>query len=65
MLRTWTTCTNAVLRACRHHLRRLRRLGVLAGIHGQFTFETKSGPRTLAFERGVVDPRFGPAATSS
>ena len=28
---------------------------VLAGIHGQFTFETKTGPRTLAFERGVVE----------
>jgi hypothetical protein len=42
----------AVLRACRRHLLRLR---VLAGIHGQFTFETKKGPRTLAFERGVVE----------
>ena len=41
----------AALRACG---RRLLRLRVLAGIHGQFTFETKSGPRTLAFERGVV-----------
>jgi hypothetical protein len=42
----------AVRRACG---RRLRRLRVLAGIHGQFTFETKTGPRTLAFERGVVE----------
>ena len=41
----------AVRQACRRHLLRLR---VLAGIHGQFTFETKSGPRTLAFERGIV-----------
>lgn len=39
----------------RRHLRaalvRLRRLG---GIDGQFTFETKTGPRTLAFERGTI-----------
>ncbi len=42
----------AVRRACG---RRLRRVRVLAGIHGQFTFETKTGPRTLAFERGVVE----------
>jgi hypothetical protein len=42
----------AVLRTCRHRLPRLR---ALAGIHGQFTFETKTGPRTLAFERGVVE----------
>ncbi len=42
----------AVRKACG---RRLRRLRVLAGIHGQFTFETKTGPRTLAFERGVVE----------
>jgi hypothetical protein len=41
----------AVRRACRRHLLRLR---VLAGIHGQFTFETTTGPRTLAFERGIV-----------
>jgi hypothetical protein len=39
------------LRACR---RRLLRLRILAGIHGQFTFETPYGPRTLAFERGVI-----------
>jgi hypothetical protein len=30
---------------------RLRRLG---GIDGQFTFETKAGPKTLAFERGTI-----------
>ncbi len=41
----------AVRRACRARLLRLR---VLTGIHGQFTFETKNGARTLAFERGVV-----------
>jgi hypothetical protein len=40
-----------VLRRCRHPLARVRALG---GIHGQFTFETASGPRTLAYERGVV-----------
>jgi hypothetical protein len=47
--RPWAA--RAALRACG---RRLPRLRVLAGIHGQFTFETKSGARTLKFERGVV-----------
>jgi hypothetical protein len=41
----------AVQRFCGHPLARIR---VLGGIHGQFTFETKSGPRTLAYERGVI-----------
>jgi hypothetical protein len=41
----------AAQRFCGHPLRRIR---VLGGIHGQFTFETKSGPRTLAYERGVI-----------
>ena len=27
---------------------------MLGGIHGQFTFETSGGPRTLAYERGVI-----------
>ena len=35
----------------RDALARLRRLG---GIDGQFTFETKTGPQTLAFERGTI-----------
>jgi len=39
----------AVLRRCGHP-----RMRVLGGIHGQFTFETASGPRTLAYERGVI-----------
>lgn len=34
-----------------HRLARLRRLG---GMYGQYTFETKRGPRTLAFERGTI-----------
>jgi hypothetical protein len=38
-------------RNLRAALGRLRRLG---GIDGQFTFETKTGPRTLAFERGTI-----------
>jgi hypothetical protein len=38
------------LRRC-HPLRRIRALG---GIHGQFTFETKNGPRTIAYQRGVI-----------
>jgi hypothetical protein len=32
-------------------LARLRRLG---GMYGQFTYETKQGARTLAFERGTI-----------
>jgi hypothetical protein len=40
-----------ILQLCGHPLRRLRLLG---GIHGEFTFETKTGPRTLAYERGVI-----------
>jgi hypothetical protein len=35
----------------RHWLGRLRLLG---GMYGQYTFETKQGPRTLAFERGTI-----------
>jgi hypothetical protein len=40
-------------RACRRRL--LRGRAALPGIHGQFTFEAKSGPRTLAYERGVIE----------
>ena len=36
---------------CGHRLRRIRALG---GIHGQFTFETRTGARTIAYERGVI-----------
>lgn len=32
----------------------LARLRLLGGMDGQFTFETKTGPRTLAFERGMI-----------
>jgi hypothetical protein len=38
-------------RICR---RRLTVLHALGGLHGQFTFKTKSGTRTIAFSRGVV-----------
>ena len=40
----------------RHHPRRfwLARLRRLGGLHGQFTFHTKHGTRTLAFERGTI-----------
>jgi hypothetical protein len=34
--------------------RRLRRIRALGGLHGQFTFETKTGPRTIAYERGLI-----------
>jgi hypothetical protein len=35
-------------------IRRLARLRRLGGMYGQYTFETKTGPRTLAFERGTI-----------
>jgi hypothetical protein len=47
-----TFAAETVLRLCGHPLRRLRLLG---GMHGEFTFETKTGPRTIAFERGVIE----------
>jgi hypothetical protein len=40
-----------VLRLCGHPARRLRLLG---GMHGEFTYDSKTGPRTLAYERGVI-----------
>jgi hypothetical protein len=48
-----TTASGAATqtRHVRDALARLRRLG---GIDGQFTFETKAGPKTLAFERGTI-----------
>jgi hypothetical protein len=46
------TAAQEALGVCRRRLARLRML--LAGEHGEVTFKSKSGPRTLAFERGVV-----------
>jgi hypothetical protein len=43
--------TTTQRRHVRDALARLRRLG---GVDGQFTFETKAGPKTLAFERGTI-----------
>jgi hypothetical protein len=34
--------------------RALRRLRALGGMYGSFTFQTKSGDETLAFERGTI-----------
>jgi hypothetical protein len=49
---SYTTAANRdVVRRVRRAIARLRALG---GMHGEFTFETKKGPRTLAFERGAV-----------
>jgi hypothetical protein len=36
---------------CRH---RLLRLALLGGEHGEVTFQTKAGPKTIAFERGTI-----------
>jgi hypothetical protein len=46
-----TAASTTQARHVRDALARLRRLG---GIDGQFTFETKTGPKTLAFERGTI-----------
>lgn len=46
-----TVAARIVLRFCRHRLLRLRLLG---GEHGEVTFNSKTGPRTLAFERGLI-----------
>jgi hypothetical protein len=43
--------------------RALLRLRLLGGMYGQFAFETKKGPRTLAFERGTVAAVAGPDVT--
>lgn len=49
---TATTTTPAVAKThARHLLAMIRDIG---GEYGQFTFGTKEGPRTLAFERGTV-----------
>jgi hypothetical protein len=48
---TTAASTTTQTRHVRDALARLRRLG---GIDGQFTFETKTGPKTLAFERGTI-----------
>ncbi|HUZ24279.1 MAG TPA: hypothetical protein VMV07_11000 [Streptosporangiaceae bacterium] len=48
---------------CRHRLARVRLL--VRGIHGQFTFQTKRGAKTLAFERGTIQSVSGAAVTVS
>lgn len=49
------TSSTATKAAAVHRLgRALVRLRLLDGMYGQYTFETKKGPRTLAFERGTV-----------
>jgi hypothetical protein len=52
--------TRAAVRRVHRALARLRLLG---GMHGEFTFKTKEGPRTLAFERGTVISVAGPDVT--
>lgn len=49
-----TTRQVTVLRQVLGERRRLGRLRLLGGMYGQYTFETKQGPRTLAFERGTI-----------
>jgi hypothetical protein len=52
--------SQVVLRRVRRALVRLRLLG---GMHGEYTFQTKDGARTLAFERGTVISVAGPDVT--
>jgi hypothetical protein len=49
--------------ALRRLHRALIRLRLLGGMYGQYTFETKNGPRTLAFERGTVVSVAGDSVT--
>jgi hypothetical protein len=49
--------------ALRRVRRALARLRLLGGMHGEYTFQTKDGPRTLAFERGTVVSVAGPDVT--
>ena len=45
----------AALRACR----RIGRIRLVGGMYGQFTFRTKAGVRTIAYERGTVQSASG------
>jgi hypothetical protein len=50
-----SAATGGVTSGPRRWLRNpLVRLRLLGGMDGQFTFETKTGPRTLAFQRGTI-----------
>jgi hypothetical protein len=52
---TFAQSTPAATRAALRHIHRaLARLRLLGGMHGEYTFQTKKGPRTLAFERGTI-----------
>jgi hypothetical protein len=55
------TAARRVGAVCRHRLARVRRL--VRGIHGQFTYQTKKGAKTLAFERGMIQSVTGTAVT--
>jgi hypothetical protein len=48
------TRQGTVLRQVLGAHRRLGRLRLLGGVYGQYTYGTKQGPRTLAFERGTI-----------
>ena len=49
-----TTTAGAATTQVRHLRDAVARLRRLGGIDGQFTFETKTGTKTLAFERGTI-----------
>jgi hypothetical protein len=60
---TTTTRQVTVLRQVLGTRRWLGRLRLLGGMYGQYTFETKQGPRTLAFERGTITSVAGSEVT--
>jgi hypothetical protein len=45
---------SALTTPAKGHRWAIGRIRALGGMSGQFTYDTKSGPRTLAFERGTV-----------
>jgi len=59
--RLWVTGHHRAARAVARACRRLRRVRLLGGMYGQFTFRTKSGVRTIAYERGAVQSMSGGA----
>jgi len=61
VVRLWTTGHRRAARRVARACRRLRRVRLLGGMYGQFTFRTKSGVRTIAYERGAVQSISGGA----
>jgi len=56
-------CAHMGTRRAAMGCRRLHRLALAGGLHGQVTFRAKAGFRTIAFERGSVQSVSGSALT--